>query len=339
MPPRKLRSVKKHTVTAATAAASSVSASKASGTPKHRCDGCTETISTSSDALNCSICHVWLHRYCAGIPTSRLTAIASSFVCSACSIAASASIVTELRSEIAALKVEVSELRAALGSTTGDISELKVTMSSTSQKLEKDIRAQVEDLMASQNAISNTRVSAIKRPQHRSKSRRADRPRHRPRPPQDRHSENGSETVNQRKPSIPVEGKRKLWGTRRTTSVSDITRLSTIYARTSIKSGLTVKRKFKIRQNPPQIVTRWWFMISGEENLLQQLQQEWPEITSSEEKWFFYAMIHKLLQILLVSQPHPQHQELIYPLTYPPMPILMKIDSYGGLWLSPKPYF
>ena len=26
-------------------------------------------------------------------------------------------------------------------------------------------------------------------------------------------------------------------------------------------------------------------MISGEENLLQQLQEEWPEITSSEEKW------------------------------------------------------
>lgn len=288
MPPRKLRSVKKNATTA-TAATSSVSASKASGTPKHRCDGCTETISTSSDALNCSICHVWLHRYCAGIPTSRLTAIASSFVCSACSITASASIVAELRSEIAALKVEVSELRTALATTTEEISELKVTLSSTSQKLEKDLRAQAEDLMVSQNATSNTSIGRIKRPQHRSKNRRAYQPRHGPRPPRDHHSETGSETINQRKPSIPIEGKRKLWGTRRTTLVSDIT--NTIYARTSIKSGLTIKRKFKTRRNSPQAVTRWWFVISGEENLLQQLQEEWPEITSSEEKWSLEPLV------------------------------------------------
>ena len=203
MPPRKLRSVKKN----ATAATSSVSASKASGMPKHRCDGCTDTISTSSDALNCSICHVWLHRYCAGIPTSRLSAVASSFVCSACSITASATIVAELRSEIAALKVEVSELRAAMGTTTDEISVLKVTLSSTSQKLEKGLRAQAEDLMASRNATSNTSVDRIKRPHHRSKNRRADQPRHGSRPPRDHHSETGSETINQRRPTIPMEGR------------------------------------------------------------------------------------------------------------------------------------
>ena len=83
---------------------------------ERRCDGCTKTISTTTDALKCSICQVWLHRYCAGIPSSRFAAVASSFICSACSITASASIVAELRSEIAALKEEISELRAALRS-------------------------------------------------------------------------------------------------------------------------------------------------------------------------------------------------------------------------------
>lgn len=65
--------------------------------------------------------------------------------------------------------------------------------------------------------------------------------------------------------------------------MSDIT--STIYAHTTIKSGLAVKRKFKSRRGSPLTVSKWWFVISGEENLLQQLQEEWPSIINSEGKW------------------------------------------------------
>ena len=127
----------------------------------------------TTDALCCSICQAWLHRYCAGIPMSRFTIIATSFVCSACSITASSSIVAELRSEIAALKAEVSELRSAL--------------TSGNEKLEKEL---AESRAASQNAISNTIGGRAARPrpeaqQRRSNDRRAQvpgRPRHDPRP-------------------------------------------------------------------------------------------------------------------------------------------------------------
>ena len=84
--------------------------------------------------------------------------------------------------------------------------------------------------------------------------------------------------------------------------MSDIT--STIYAHTSIKSGLTVKRKFKTSRNSPQTVTRWWFVISGEENLLQQLQEEWPEINSNEEKWSLEPLLYYALEA--TSETHSQ---------------------------------
>ena len=212
-----------------TAATRGKQQSGSSGSPdspkqtKRRCDGCTETISATTDALKCSICHVWLHRYCAGIPSSRFAAVASSFICSACSISASASIVAELRSEIAALKEEVSELRAALRS--------------SEQNLEKKLSLQAEALATSQNSSNYTNGGRPldevqrrrRRPSRQPRSSRANRP----------VSELASAVTNHRKPCVPVQGKRKLWGTRRITSVSDIT--TTIYAHTSIKSGLAVK--------------------------------------------------------------------------------------------------
>ena len=89
---------------AATRGKQSGSDSPDSPNPKHRCDGCADIISTTTDALNCSRYQVWLHRYCAGVPMSRFTAITSSFIWLACSIMANVAIVAELRSEIAALK-------------------------------------------------------------------------------------------------------------------------------------------------------------------------------------------------------------------------------------------
>ena len=79
------------------------------------CDGCTDSI-TKEEALNCSICKVWLHCYCAGVPRSRFVNVSSTFVCIPCSLSCNNAVATELRSEIAALKAEIVELRTALDS-------------------------------------------------------------------------------------------------------------------------------------------------------------------------------------------------------------------------------
>ena len=87
-----------------------------------------------------------------------------------------------------------------------------------------------------------------------------------------------------REPRVPVQGKRKLWGTRKITTTEDV--LRTINSHSSIKTGLTVKRKYKSTPRYPHTITKWWFVVSGEENLLQQLHGEWSTVSNQTEgKW------------------------------------------------------
>ena len=79
------------------------------------CDGCAASL-TKKEALNCSVCKVWLHCYCAGVPRSRFADISTTFVCIPCSLSLGNSVVSELKSEIAALRVEIVELKTALDS-------------------------------------------------------------------------------------------------------------------------------------------------------------------------------------------------------------------------------
>ena len=198
----------------------------------------------------------------------RITIIVTSFVCYACSITTSSSIVAELRSEIAALKAKVSQLRSAL--------------SSANEKLEKEL---AESRAASQNAISNTISGRTARPeaqQHHSNGRRdqvSGRPCHGTRPARTHQAASGSTRT---RPCTLVEGKIKIRGTWRTTAVNDITR--TIHSLTSIKTDLIIKHKYKTRRSYTHTVSRWWFVISGKENLLHQLQDEWPTVTDSNQR-------------------------------------------------------
>ena len=268
MPPRK--NSRKQPAAATGKQSSSSGSSQGSPASRQRlCDGCTDAIPATSDALKCSMCEVWLHRYCAGIPMSRYATIASSFVCSACSITASSSIVSELRSEIAALKVEVSELRTALNA--------------ANHKLE--LCVQTEDSAERQNApatMDSTDHGGAALPQQGRSTRRSHGPpRLGTRPPR---AHRAAPASIHRKPCIPVQGKRKMWGTRKTTTVEDVIRV--INSNTSVKTGLTVKRKYKSRPGHPHTTSKWWFVISGEENILQQLQGEWSTVNNQTEgKW------------------------------------------------------
>ena len=274
MPPRK--SGRKRTATSASGKQSGSGGSQGSPDGRKRlCDGCADTIPTTADALKCSICQVWLHRYCAGIPMSRYATAASSFVCSACSIMPSTSIVAELRSEIAALKAEVSELRTALNV--------------ANQKLDKELCEQGVDGRQNTSTADNTgRGRAAQSQQRHSNRRMRGLPRQGTslRPPR----ATRATPVNRRKPCVPVEGKRKIWGTRKTTTAGDITR--TINSHTSIKTGLTVKRKYKSKSRYPYAISKWWFVVSGEENLLQQLQGEWSTVSNhTEGKWSLESLL------------------------------------------------
>ena len=109
MPPKLPRKTRKATNNSGSSSAAE------SESVKRTCDGCTDTKS-KEEALNCSVCKVWLHCYCAGVPRSRFADISSTFVCIPCALSLNNTVVTELRGEIAALKAEIVELRTALDS-------------------------------------------------------------------------------------------------------------------------------------------------------------------------------------------------------------------------------
>jgi len=74
-----------------------------------------------------------------------------------------------------------------------------------------------------------------------------------------------------------VKGARKIWGTLRTTTTTAIERALSTLTKVSSKD-VVVKRKYKTAQRDPHQVTKWWFVLRGEEEVLQQLQEEWPSV-------------------------------------------------------------
>ncbi len=76
---------------------------------------------------------------------------------------------------------------------------------------------------------------------------------------------------------VPVKGARKVWGTLRSTTKVAVENAIKNLTNTSTK-GLVVKRKFKTACNDASRVTKWWFVIRGEESVLEELQKEWPTI-------------------------------------------------------------
>lgn len=44
------------------------------------------------------------------------------------------------------------------------------------------------------------------------------------------------------------------------------------------KDSISVKRKFKTAGGDSNRVTRWWFVVRGSEEIIQQLESEWPKV-------------------------------------------------------------
>ena len=73
-----------------------------------------------------------------------------------------------------------------------------------------------------------------------------------------------------------VDGVRRIWGTMRGCSYRTV--LSTLQRLTTVAEKVEVRRKFKKRDSTE---VRWWFLIRGEESVLQTLDQEWMNVENS----------------------------------------------------------
>ena len=86
------------------------------------------------------------------------------------------------------------------------------------------------------------------------------------------------------RPKVEVKGKRKVWGTLSTTTVAAMKNAMKVISKVE---GLEIKRKYRLKEaqkaslesNTASIqVSKWWFVISGEESILVQLAKNWDTV-------------------------------------------------------------
>ena len=213
------------------------SSTSASNLNQLTCDGCSDTLQ-KKEALNCSVCKVWLHRYCAGVPTSRFSDIAQSFVCIPCSLIANSSVVAELKNEVAALKAEVVQLRSALETVN---KKLEDTASAQNKREKKEWSTVVK-----RNPGRNVQRVQPTRPISGNRSDQAGfggnptaSSARRPRSAEDQHSQMSRN--NQARVVVP--GVRRVWGTFKHTPAGAVT--ATLKKLTTIGDRLKIKRVFR----------------------------------------------------------------------------------------------
>ena len=251
------------------------------------------------DALQCEgNCLMWMHRYCAGVSLRHFKHLSSSsepFVCMLCSQQVHRATVCQLQSEVAALKAEVAELRSVVRATPSntDTSDTIAALASEVQQLKVAMADAPSLCLQEQNPASSLPWNKVVRRKRKPKSAQP------PKQPaqgiatkQGAHGpltggkDGGEPGVSQppRKARVQVSGARKVWGTLKHTPVEAVSNALKTLTDIPLVS-LTIKRKYKtVHKNSRQSVVRWWFVVRGEERILQELQGKWGPV-ATQTSW------------------------------------------------------
>ena len=92
---------------------------------------------------------------------------------------------------------------------------------------------------------------------------------------QTKRNSHGSLQGQPRKPLVPIKDARKVWKTFKFVTASAVSHA--VHTITGIPTGeLSVKRKY--RQGRENNTSTWWFVIRGEEEVLEKLDSMWPQV-------------------------------------------------------------
>ena len=103
---------------------------------------------------------------------------------------------------------------------------------------------------------------------------------------------------------VTVPGARRIWGTLPATNSRAVEQV--ISSLTYVSAGeLRIKRKYKTAPDnsnscTQQRVVRWWFVVRGEDSVLEQLQKDW-HLVAIHTDW-------KLTPLLQYAKPNVQLQ-------------------------------
>ena len=291
------------------------SKSKAAGTrasaktPKV-CDLCYDQLEESHEVLVCEGgCNSSVHRYCAGVTRyhyEKLTAGAEPFVCMFCSLKTHRALVSQLQLEVENLQTELASTKTALQESNQSLTEEMLEVKASMALLLKECNCSttssgpVAGGVREKGAVSpnskqpwnvvvgrrkgangkggsgahmSSKSSGSKHNSHASHKQVAPR-------------QAASNAQSSRRPKVMVQGKRKVWGTLRTTTEAAVK--NTIRLICKVDEGIEVKRKYRLsgsgthransENQPKPHVAKWWFVISADESALDQLALSWSAV-------------------------------------------------------------
>lgn len=227
----------------------------------------TEVENSKDESLQCQSCNQKFHRYCAGAALTeyKMYENGSPYECFHCYKVRNESTVTDLKDCIEALKSEILELR----STVQELSNKVEAAEAKNRKAEPSWsqvvrRGKKKPLKQKQGAAyAESQSTEQSRVTRQADCLTSNEPRAR--------------KLNNARKSVKAVGARKIWGTLRTTTCTAVR--NTLNSLTEVSSNdLQIKRKYKTSRNNPVKVTKWWFVIRGEESMLQELEREWSVI-------------------------------------------------------------
>ena len=214
------------------------------------CPMCTEEIQEATDcmdgqeALLCKgECGCWLHRWCANVPKYRfqqLAQTAESFVCPTCTSEHQGRV-------ICVLQRSVSDLAA-------EIRSLKATVVTLQRIVDVGSGGPLKQPAAAWSGTQGAKDAGSEGKAAKSRDPKSTRMRH------------------------PVKGARRVWGTKKTATTAVVK--ATIQQLSTVGEGVLVKRKYQTAGEDLKRITRWWFVVRGEEKTLQTLQEEWSQIAA-----------------------------------------------------------
>ena len=228
------------------------------GKKKATCDLCCDTLDKGQDILTCEgECGCTVHRYCAGVTKGHFEKLSKSstpYVCEWCSLKTTQSIIQQLQSEIASLKLELSEAKAALA----------VRPSTTPQ------------------ATSSTYAAAASRPPRKTSVNhptRGGRDWLLSHVSQARNSASTTASRGQRMARVPVQGVRRVWNTYIHASTKSVENAVSRFCKVE---GLRIRRKTRTNDRTGKL--NWWFIVYGEESTLCELERKWEPL-QTQTSW------------------------------------------------------
>ena len=188
-----------------------------------------------------------LHRCCAGLSRERFEALASYeelFLCPTCQCDSQQETIMLLKEELTALRADLLQLKESV-----------VALQASK------LKSKVSNLSWNVVAARGNKQPPRKRmaPDHDSRERKND-------------ADQRKQSSSQQRKRIAIPGTLRIWGTMRSTTQTAVTNALKQLTTVDV-SRLIVKRKFETAVNDPTCVNRWWFIVRGEGDLLQQVEE------------------------------------------------------------------